>query len=64
MQKLKNRAFLYYFAAIGFYLAAFFNFRGGLARTSLVTYLCLGSAMLCFGTTALRSDKKKDADNG
>ena len=34
MKKPKNRAFLYYFAAVGFYIAAFFNLRGGLAHTS------------------------------
>lgn len=60
MKKPKNRAFLYYFAAVGFYIAAFFDLRGGLAHTSFVTYLCIGSAILCFGTTALRTGKKKD----
>lgn len=63
MKKEKKRAILYYFAAVCFYLASIMSFCGKNDRSMGVIWLCLGSAMLCFGSTELNKNKKdKDED--
>ena len=55
---------IYFIGAIGAYITAALNFIGGHGHnTSLgVTLLCLGSAMLCFGSIELNKMKKKDEE--
>lgn len=60
MNKNKLSALLFYVAALLFYVAAVFGFVG--KEHTGVMYLCMGSAMGCFGSANLNK-YKKNADN-
>ena len=59
MKKERALAILYYVASVGFFLVAFSKFWG---RENGVTWLALGSAMLCFGNVMTQRANKKDDD--
>lgn len=49
---------LYYFASVGFFIAAIIGF--GNDSSSAPAFLCLGAAMLCLGTSYANNTKKKE----
>ena len=62
---MKNERILiliYFIGSIGAYITAALNFIGGHNTSLGVTLLCLGSAMLCFGSIELNKMKKKDEE--
>ena len=62
MKHKKTLMFIYFIGAIGAYITAALNFIGGHNTSLGVTWLCLGSAMLCFGSIELNKMKKKDEE--
>ena len=59
MKNKKTLMFIYFIGAIGAYITAALNFIGGHNTSLGVTWLCLGSAMLCFGSIELNKMKRK-----
>ena len=61
MKKYKLISTLFYVAAVLYYLAAIITFVSGNHNSTGIMWLCLGSAILCFGSVFL--NKSKDNDN-
>lgn len=60
---MKNERILiliYFIGSIGAYITAALNLIGKYNTSMGVVWLCLGSAMLCFGSVELNKIKKKD----
>ena len=62
MKNKKTLMVIYFIGAIGAYITAALNFIGEHNTSLGVTLLCLGSAMLCFGSIELNKMKKKDEE--
>ena len=62
MNNKKSLMFIFFVGAIGAYITAALNFIGGHNTSLGVIWLCLGSAMLCFGSIELNKMNKKDED--
>lgn len=63
MKKEKIAQILYFTASIAFFIAAIIGFSNG--NDMAVVWLCLGSAMLCLGSSSSgrkRKSKEKDTD--
>jgi len=59
MNKKKPVFILYFLAAAGFYIAAVIGFVNDGSVPTI--WLCLGSAMLCFGAGAMNTARKETA---
>lgn len=62
MKKEKIYAIVCYVVALCLYLAAAIKLFGGDDASMGVTWLCLGSSMLCFGGVFLNNANKNDED--
>lgn len=62
MKNKKTLMFIYFIGSIAAYITAALNLIGGHNTSMGVTWLCIGSAMLCFGSVELNKMKNKDDD--
>lgn len=60
MKNEKILMLIYFIGSIGAYVNAVLNLIGGYNTSRGVVWLCIGSAMLCFGSVELNKMKKKD----
>ncbi len=58
MKKMKLTSTLYFVASVLAYIVAIIKFTGEDQTTTAITWLCIGSAMLCLGFAVL--NKKED----
>lgn len=59
MKNEKVLMLMYFIGSIGAYITAAINLIGRYNTSMGVVWLCLGSAMLCFGSVELNKIKKK-----
>ena len=60
MKNEKVLMLIYFVGSISAYITAAINLIGRYTTSMGVVWLCLGSAMLCFGSVELNKIKKKD----
>lgn len=63
MKKIKLTSTLYFVGSVLSYIVAIIKFTGEDQITTAITWLCIGSAMLCLGFAALKM-KKDNQDKG